>query len=46
MTETRKIAKNDVRPCVCRFFCVPLHANCVQQVLITNTINMVHIQWS
>jgi hypothetical protein len=24
MTETRKIAKNDIRPCVCRFFCVIL----------------------
>jgi len=30
MTETRKIAKNDVRPCVCHFFIVILQAqNCL-----------------
>ena len=33
-TETRKIAKNDVRPCVCRFFCVTLQPK--------NAINRAH----
>jgi len=26
MTKTRKIAKNDVRSCVCHFFVVPLQS--------------------